>query len=351
MLKLSFLNIIREFFLIGIFLLFFSCPGLTNEEQISYDTDADGFTDLHEFYENGHLIKLEIDLDKDGIMDIFQYYRNDHLMRVESCYQLDSSKGSGTINWWKYFENDLPVLEKRDQNDDGKVDWLLHYKNGKKFKIEADTNFDGKMDRWEYLRDDAVIRLELDEDGDGKPEIIKKLKSNLPTGPILLKTDPSGAFIWINNKLTGQTPMVIKLPSGSHTINFRMEGYKEMAYVIKLQENQSYTFDYKLRADSKKMKSQKPDDDEQTGIDTNADGMEDVFEYRVNGILTGVEKDADFNKKIDRWEYFFDNKLIGVVIDNNFDGIGDEWWFFKNDQKVRVEKDENFDGIIETIID
>ncbi len=61
-------------------------------------------------------------------------------------------------------------------------------------------------------------------------------------------------------------------------------------------------------------------------IDTNADGKPDRIEnYDIDGAITSIEADTDYNGTTNEWLYYEKAKLIKAAKDTNGDGKQDTW--------------------------
>jgi hypothetical protein len=80
-------------------------------------------------------------------------------------------------------------------------------------------------------------------------------------------------------------------------------------------------------------------------IDTNFDGVKDVFRYyNEKGESVREEADANYDGKVDTWITFLKGRLVEVRIDRNGDGNPDEWKYYSAGKLSRVKRDSNFNG-------
>jgi len=109
-------------------------------------------------------------------------------------------------------------------------------------------------------------------------------------------------------------------------------------------------------------------------IDSNADGVMDLFQYYAHEQVIRVESDSNHNRKIDQWNYFEDGKRtrcerastetgrVNLIIDfdqqecplkirkdNTGDGLFDSISYFKEGRLSSLTKDTNGDGKINVL--
>lgn len=108
----------------------------------------------------------------------------------------------------------------------------------------------------------------------------------------------------------------------------------------------------------------------QVGLDTNADGREDVRAHFAGVGMTRIDTDADGDGLIDTWAYFDrdarlvktafslahdgvvdawayhdrENRLVEIHVSTRRDGTVDRWEYYEQDQIVRVDEDTDRDG-------
>lgn len=78
---------------------------------------------------------------------------------------------NGVPNLIIQYDGDLPVMVKRDRNQDGRIDCFEHYRHGTIYLVEADDSFDGKLDAWVSFHDGLPMLDRKDADGDGIPDL------------------------------------------------------------------------------------------------------------------------------------------------------------------------------------
>lgn len=109
--------------------------------RLSYDSDADGRTDMVAAMDGATVRTVEIDEDGDGLFDRREYYdRGETAVRVER------------------------VARQRQI-----VTRLESYIGGVLTTVEEDRDADGRFDRWETYTAGGLSTLELDTSGTGKP--------------------------------------------------------------------------------------------------------------------------------------------------------------------------------------
>ena len=69
----------------------------------------------------------------------------------------------------------------------------------------------------------------------------------------------------------------------------------------------------------------------QRTFDTNGDGRTDQWEYYDADVLTRVEKDRDYDRRVDLWVTYQDGKVVKVEFDTNGSGIADQREFYGAD--------------------
>lgn len=79
--------------------------------------------------------------------------------------------GNGIIDQIVQYDGDLPLLVKRDRNQDGHFDDFELYRDGIINSVEADDDFDGKLDLWVSFRRGLPVLVRKDADADGIPDI------------------------------------------------------------------------------------------------------------------------------------------------------------------------------------
>ena len=83
-------------------------------------------------------------------------------------------------------------------------------------------------------------------------------------------------------------------------------------------------------------------------FDTNADGQIDQWEYYEAGALTRLEKDRDYDQRVDHWVTYQDGKSVQAEFDTNGSGTADQREFYNAEGALmRVTSDEDGDGTFE----
>lgn len=80
---------------------------------------------------------------------------------------------------------------------------------------------------------------------DGKLTSIEQ-PGGLTTASVALRSEPSGAEIYIDGQLTGSTPSTLELPAGPHQISIRLAGYAEWTRDVRVFGGSETHFDAKL---------------------------------------------------------------------------------------------------------
>ncbi|MGB7848660.1 MAG: PEGA domain-containing protein [Candidatus Acidiferrum sp.] len=66
------------------------------------------------------------------------------------------------------------------------------------------------------------------------------------TASIALRSEPSGAEIYVDGQLTGSTPSTLEVPSGNHRISMRLAGYEDWVRDVKVLGGSDTQFEGKL---------------------------------------------------------------------------------------------------------
>ena len=83
-------------------------------------------------------------------------------------------------------------------------------------------------------------------------------------------------------------------------------------------------------------------------FDTNGDGQIDQWEYYEADALTRLEKDRDYDERVDHWVTYRDGKAVQAEFDTNGSGKADQREFYDADGALqRVASDEDGDGTFE----
>ena len=83
-------------------------------------------------------------------------------------------------------------------------------------------------------------------------------------------------------------------------------------------------------------------------FDTNADGQIDQWEYYEADALTRLEKDRDYDQRVDHWVTYRDGKAVQAEFDTNGSGTADQREFYDAEGALqRVTSDEDGDGTFE----
>jgi hypothetical protein len=80
-------------------------------------------------------------------------------------------------------------------------------------------------------------------------------------------------------------------------------------------------------------------------FDTNGDGQIDQWEYYEADVLTRLEKDRDYDERVDHWVTYQDGKAVRAEFDTNGSGKADQHEFYDADGALQlVTSDEDGDG-------
>ena len=86
----------------------------------------------------------------------------------------------------------------------------------------------------------------------------------------------------------------------------------------------------------------------QKGMDLNKDGREDLRSYySSNDVLLREEIDADFDGKVDIHDRYENGERAACEIDTNADGIYDLFYFYEQNTLVRQEQDTDYNGSLD----
>ncbi len=84
---------------------------------------------------------------------------------------------------------------------------------------------------------ELVARKEIDLKKGGIENI--DLKLGKITVPVKITSEPAGASIYINDRESGVTPMVVNVPAGSHKVRVRKSGYEEYSDSLAIREGEA----------------------------------------------------------------------------------------------------------------
>ncbi len=74
--------------------------------------------------------------------------------------------------------------------------------------------------------------------GEGRKEIEVELKKEVNLSKLSLKTEPSGAEIYINNERIGISPLEVDIEYGRHNIVAKSSGYNDFPLTVTIEEKQ-----------------------------------------------------------------------------------------------------------------
>ena len=85
-------------------------------------------------------------------------------------------------------------------------------------------------------------------------------------------------------------------------------------------------------------------------FDTNADGQIDQWEYYESDALARLEKDRDYDQRVDHWVIYQEGKAVQAEFDTNGSGTADQREFYDADGALqRVTSDEDGDGNVDSV--
>ena len=86
--------------------------------------------------------------------------------------------------------------------------------------------------------------------------------------------------------------------------------------------------------------------------DTNNDGKPDIWIEYKDKAISSLQRDADFDEKVDFWGTYLSGKISKAEIDTNKDAKPDKWISYDQQGKAtKREDDENFDGKVDKVVD
>ncbi len=77
------------------------------------------------------------------------------------------------------------------------------------------------------------------------PAIVLADSSN--TGILNLKTDPTGALVFVDGKMKGTTPIITEITTKYHTVKLEQQGYKTYSFKISVKKDKVITKRIKLK--------------------------------------------------------------------------------------------------------
>uniref|UniRef100_UPI0012EE5CA7 PEGA domain-containing protein n=1 Tax=Desulfosarcina cetonica TaxID=90730 RepID=UPI0012EE5CA7 len=81
-----------------------------------------------------------------------------------------------------------------------------------------------------------------------KPKPRPAPRKVVPLVPVMLRSSPSGARIYIDGRLKGTTPTTLMLSTGAHGIRASLPGYQDARRRISIAETMEYPLVFKLKA-------------------------------------------------------------------------------------------------------
>ena len=142
-------------------------------EQIVADRDGDGTAEARAYMDGAALLRIELDRDADGEPDRWEYYQpaTDAAagQAATTIVRVDEANGPGSaVTRHEFFEAGHIVRVEEDTDLDGRIDKWEQYAGDVLRSVALDLEGRGRADRrLVYAPSGEVIRVEADPDGDG----------------------------------------------------------------------------------------------------------------------------------------------------------------------------------------
>ncbi len=353
--------------------------------RVDIDTDFDGTFDTWRFYTDGQLARIETDADGDARVDRIDYLDNEKRTRqtkldIEGriiqealfddeqrlkCLKKDTTRdgqfdmiyhydqgylrsltrdtnANGTVNVWQSFSNNLPTLQKTDDNEDGIIEKIIdydangypetirhtpcdaqpftvfsHYRYGDIQRLERDTNCDGQVDDQTAFFKNTPATQHKDTNFDGR---VDQFLTFDPKGMLSLIEEDSAFDGQVDQRRHFKNNIPVKSEFDSDH-----DGFFETLSVYQNGKLHHQT------------------------IDKNSDNKQDItIFFNAREEKTHSEIDTDFNGVPDICQFYDHNRLTRIEKDQNQDKQMDCKAFYKNGKRIRVIQDQDFDGFFET---
>jgi antitoxin component YwqK of YwqJK toxin-antitoxin module len=335
---------------------------LKDERRIEQDRlDPDGnLVQVSLFDENEQIYLMKKDTTQNRHFDI-QY----HFTRGVLVSSTRDTNDNGRVNVWTWFENQLPTVQKQDEDEDGVMDKILIFDaRGDLKQMSKDPFGKGQYKRIGFYEQGEIKRQEQDNNEDKIPDTITVFDRGLPLEQ-KKDTNFDGRFDVVTRFSNGL------MVSQEKDINF--DGvpdyfalFDEKGRLAKVREATGekqqidriryYTAGNLCRIESdndengffETVSTLKNDKIIKTVIDKNQDGLTDThitFDDREE--KKQLVSDSDFDGKTDVWQFYQDNKLFRVETDENKDGRVDLKVFYAQGIRVSLVKDGDNDGYFE----
>ena len=133
---------------------------------------------------------------------------------------------------------------------DGPFQWvgLTGHHHGTYFLLKAD-HFELKLDSTDYPGDAALGDEERPGPIRARTKAASAKSETNATGTVAIKSDPSGADIYVDGKFAGQTPSTFHLAIGTHQVEIRNAGRKSWTREIDISKDSEITLHPALAAD------------------------------------------------------------------------------------------------------
>ncbi|KUJ95592.1 MAG: Uncharacterized protein XD41_1425 [Desulfonauticus sp. 38_4375] len=265
--------------------------------MVKKDVNSNGKVDKILFLdESGKVVKIKYDLDEDGFWEQTVFKIKEGIL-VKELYV----KGKYLPYHVFIFEKNNLVLEKMDKNRDGLFDKYIYLCRDKYIKKE-DLNFDGKIDKITYFTNSGDILYRKEFLGDSKDTI---------------KT------------IYFKSGKVNKIEEVSNDRNIVIE--KSNGYLRKIVFN-------KIKGKWKKkiISYDKSNNVQKIIYDINGDGQEDVYEHYKDGILVGIDRDENYNGKIDFKIVYKNKNEVLLKRDRDEDGFFEENVFLNKKENKKI---------------
>jgi antitoxin component YwqK of YwqJK toxin-antitoxin module len=376
--------------------------------RVETDADHDGVVEKTQIYEAGKLVRIERDTAGDKKIDTIDRFKNEkrtlqerldpdgnlvqtslfdeneqiYLMKKDTTRNrrfdiqyhfingvlVSSTRDTNDnerVNIWTLFENQLPTLQKQDEDEDGVMDKILVFDAGGDLKqISKDPYGKGKYKSIGFYEKGEIKRQERDKNEDGRPDTITVFERGLPReqkkdtnfdGRFDVVTRFSNSLMVSQEKDTNfdGAPDYFAIFDGNGQLAKTREATREKQKIDRIRFYKAGNL-YRVESDNdgngffETVSTIKNDKIIKNFIDKNQDGKADTevtFDEREE--KKQLVSDSDFDGKKDIWQFYQDNKLSRVERDENKDGQVDLKVVYKKGIRVSLVKDGDSDGYFE----